>query len=167
MKIGRTLLIMATFAFGLTLSACKSCVEQHDPRPIQAKINEEAARANAAMEKLNADGTAPAPVPVEAVAAAGGGAAQNGGVQKYEQFCVACHGADGQANSPSAVAMNPRPRNFTDAKWQASVDDAHIAKVIKEGGASVGLSPTMAPWGAVLNDQEVQEIVAHVRAFKK
>lgn len=166
MKIGRTLLIMATFAFGLTLSACKSCVEQHDPRPVQSQINEEADRANAPIEKLNADGTAPAPV-AEAVVASGGGGAQNSGVQKYEQFCVACHGADGQANSPSAVAMNPRPRNLTDAKWQASVDDAHIAKVIKEGGAAVGLSPTMAPWGAVLNDEEIQQIVAHVRSFKK
>ncbi len=167
MKIGRTLLVLATFAFGLTLSACKSCVEQHDPRPIQAQISDEAARANAPLEKLNADGTAPAPVATEALAAAGGGSAQNAGVQKYEQFCVACHGADGKADGPSALALNPKPRKFTDAKWQDSVDDAHIAKVIKEGGAAVGLSPTMAPWGSVLNDQELQEMVAHVRSFKQ
>ena len=46
-------------------------------------------------------------------------------------------------NSPTALAMQPRPRNLTDATWQGSVDDAHIAKVIREGGASVGLSATM------------------------
>ena len=42
--------------------------------------------------------------------------------------------------------MNPKPRAFTDAVRQDLVDDAHIAKVIKEGGAAVGLSVTMAPW---------------------
>jgi mono/diheme cytochrome c family protein len=47
------------------------------------------------------------------------------------------------------------------------VDDAHITKVIKEGGAAVGLSPTMAPWGGALNDAEIAEVVKYVRSFKK
>ena len=84
----------------------------------------------------------------------------------YGMYCASCHGADGAANSPTAAALNPKPRAFTDAKWQASVDDAHIAKVIKEGGAAVGLSPTMAPWGASLSDEQIAEIVKVVRSFK-
>ena len=169
MKIGRTLLLLSTFSFGLVLTACNSCVEQHNPRPIQAVQNQEAARANAPHEKLNADGTAPAAAaPADASAVAGGaGSTKTAGVEKFEQFCAACHGIDGQANGPSAQAMNPKPRNFTDARWQESVDDAHITKVIKEGGASVGLSATMAPWGAVVNDSEIKEIIAHIRSLKK
>ena len=85
--------------------------------------------------------------------------------QKYQSFCASCHGAHGKADSATAMAMNPRPRNLTDQKWQASVDDAYIAKVIKLGGVAVGLSATMAPWQAVLNDQELEEMVALVRSL--
>jgi mono/diheme cytochrome c family protein len=47
------------------------------------------------------------------------------------------------------------------------VDDAHIHKVIKEGGTSVGLSATMAPWGAAINDAEIDNIVKYIRHFGK
>ena len=63
--------------------------------------------------------------------------------------------------------MNPKPRDFTDGKWQDSVDDARIAKAIKEGGAAVGVSPTMAPWGAMLSDSEVNDMVKMIRGFRK
>jgi mono/diheme cytochrome c family protein len=106
-----------------------------------------------------------------AQASAGGGAAETAAVvpgkQTYDTYCVACHGADGKADGPGAVALNPRPRAFTDKAWQAQVDDAHIAKVIKEGGPAVGLSATMAPWGAVMNDEELKNVVAYVRQFGK
>jgi mono/diheme cytochrome c family protein len=103
-----------------------------------------------------------------AQASAGGGAAAPAAVPgkaTYDLYCVACHGADGKSDSPAALAMNPKPRDFTDKAWQAKVDDAHVAKVIKEGGAAVGLSPTMAPWGAVINDEELKNVVAYVRHF--
>ncbi|WP_176736231.1 c-type cytochrome [Oligoflexus tunisiensis] len=164
MKIRRTLLALSSLAVGMVLSACKSCTAQHDPRPAQERFKQEEANANQAIETLNPDGSVPAPKAVASSGGAGGGGA---GVEKYNSFCVPCHDADGTASSPAAAAMNPRPRNFTDAKWQASVDDARIAKVIKEGGASVGLSATMAPWGATLSDAEITEIVKHIRTFKK
>lgn len=83
----------------------------------------------------------------------------------YATYCSSCHGPDGKAATPTAQALNPKPRNFDDKAWQASVDDAHIAKVIKEGGPSVGLSATMAPWGGALNDEQIQDLVKLVRVF--
>ena len=83
----------------------------------------------------------------------------------YTTYCASCHGADGAANSPTAMALNPKPRNFTDKAWQKSVDDSRITKVIKEGGAAVGLSATMAPWGAVLSDDDIKGLVSYVRKF--
>jgi mono/diheme cytochrome c family protein len=163
MKIRRTLLALSSLAVGMVLSACKSCTEQHDPRPAQERFKQEETNANQAIETLNPDGSVPAPK----VVASSGGASGGVGQEKYNQFCVACHDSDGAAKGPGALAMNPKPRNLTDAKWQASVDDAHITKVIKEGGAAVGLSPTMAPWGGALNDAEIAEVVKYVRSFKK
>ena len=89
------------------------------------------------------------------------------GKQKFETFCVACHGIDGKANGPAALAMQPRPRNLTDKNWQKSVDDARLRKVLKEGGQSVGLSATMASWGGVLSDDDIVAVVKYVRQFGK
>lgn len=160
MKMRRTLLVLSSLAFGMMMSACKSCVDQHNPRPDQAKFKQEETFAKA-ERTLTPEGTIPAPV---AVAAAG--AVQEPGQAKFEQFCAACHGVNGKADGPGAAALNPKPRNFTDVAWQGKVDDAHIHKVIKEGGASVGLSPTMAPWGGALSDAEIDDVVKWVRQFK-
>ena len=162
MKIRRALLAISSLSFGMVLSACKSCTEQHNPNPARQLFQKEEAHANQEIEKLNPDGSIPAPKAAPGSVASGGV-----GQSKFEQFCAPCHGADGAAASPGALAMNPKPRNLTDAKWQASVDDAHIAKVIKEGGASVGLSGTMAAWGGLLNDAEIAEVTKWVRHFKK
>ncbi len=94
-------------------------------------------------------------------------AAGTPGKQTFETYCVACHGVDGKADGAAAAAMNPKPRNFTDKAWQAKVNDDHIAKVIKEGGAAVGLSASMAPWGAVVQDPEIKNLVQYVRSFSK
>ena len=46
-----------------------------------------------------------------------------------------------------------------------ALSDEHIFKVIKEGGASVGKSPLMAPWGGTLNDAQIHDVVAFVRTL--
>lgn len=160
MKMRRALMVLFSLAFGIILTGCKGCTEQHDPRPAQERLKLEEKFA-AAEQKLNPDGTIPAPKAVE-----GAGPPKGIGQQKFEQFCAACHGENGKADGPGAVALNPRPRNFTDVAWQNKVDDAHIEQVISHGGASVGLSPTMAPWGGVLSADEIKEVTKWVRHFK-
>ncbi len=46
-----------------------------------------------------------------------------------------------------------------------ALTNEHLTKVIAEGGAAVGKSPLMAPWGGVLNAQQVQDVVAYVRSL--
>ena len=91
---------------------------------------------------------------------------QEPGKKTYETYCVACHGIDGKAEG-AALAMNPRPRVLVDKAWQAKVTDEHIYKVIKEGGTAVGLNAAMAPWGAVVSDEEIKNLVLYVRHFGK
>jgi mono/diheme cytochrome c family protein len=86
--------------------------------------------------------------------------------QVFAQRCSVCHGATGKGDGPGAAALNPKPRDYSDAEWQKSVDDAYLAKVIVEGGAAVGKSPTMIA-NADLKDKPevVKELVAKVRSF--
>lgn len=55
-------------------------------------------------------------------------------------------------NGPGAENLNPKPRNYTDAKWQASVTDDDLRKTILMGGQAVGKSPMM-PGNPQLKDQ--------------
>jgi mono/diheme cytochrome c family protein len=61
----------------------------------------------------------------------------------YAQRCVACHGTSGKGDGPAAAALQPHPRDFTSPKWQGSITDEGIEKIILLGGAAVGKSATM------------------------
>jgi mono/diheme cytochrome c family protein len=63
--------------------------------------------------------------------------------QIFAGRCTPCHGAGGAGDGVAAAALTPRPRNFHDATWQASVTDAHIESIIRLGGAAVGKSAVM------------------------
>jgi len=78
-----------------------------------------------------------------APAAANPAAAQEEAQQIFATRCATCHGPTGAGDGPGSAALDPKPRNFHDTEWQASVDDAHIANIIQYGGAAVGKSPTM------------------------
>ena len=144
----------------LILTGCAKCTEQHDPTYDRALFKREGDHANAVQPKLTAEGKIPVPV-------VPGQVAVDPGTAKFNQFCSPCHGMEGRADGAAAAALTPKPRDFTDAKWQASVDDARIATVIKNGGAAVGLSANMAAWGGVLNDDDIKLVVAKVREFAK
>lgn len=64
---------------------------------------------------------------------------------KFDTLCFTCHGKNGAGDGPGSQGLVPQPRNFQDAAWQASVDDAHIEKIIVGGGAAVGKALTMPP----------------------
>ncbi len=166
MKRKTWMITASPLVFAAFLGGCNACTEQHDPRPARALFELERETANMPTPKLNKDGSYPAAA--ETTEASGDSvAAANPIAQKYQQFCAACHGPDGAADGAAAAAMNPKPRNLTLASWQDSVDNERIYKVIKEGGASVGISATMAPWGGVLSDDEVSAMVEHVRSLRK
>ncbi len=84
----------------------------------------------------------------------------------FATVCAMCHGSDGSGNGPAAESLNPKPRNYTDAAWQASVTDDEIKKTILLGGQGVGKSATM-PGQPQLKDQpEVLDgLVKIIRGF--
>lgn len=87
------------------------------------------------------------------------------GKTKFQQFCATCHGPAGAGDGPAAAALRPQPRALDDAEWQESVDDDYLKKVITEGGAAVGLSPMMTPWGHALKGEDLENVVAYIRSL--
>ncbi len=79
--------------------------------------------------------------------------------------CVACHGEGGKGDGVAGAALTPKPRDFTEGAWQDKVDDAHIKKVIGEGGGAVGLSPIMAA-NPDFDDATLDALVAKIRGLK-
>lgn len=80
--------------------------------------------------------------------------------------CNVCHGEKGDGNGIGAVALNPKPRNWSDAKWQKDTPDDKILKVIVDGGAANGLSATMTPNPDLkAKDAVLKEILKTIRAF--
>lgn len=97
-------------------------------------------------------------------AGGGGDAAQ----AYFAQTCAMCHGMDGTGNGPAAAALNPKPRNYTDPNWQASITDAEIKQIIVEGGAAMGKSASMPPNpGLKGNDAVLDGLVKIIRGFAK
>lgn len=88
------------------------------------------------------------------------------GKAKYDQMCVACHGASGKGDGVAASALNPKPRNLADQAYMSKRTDADLTKVIKSGGAAAGLSASMAPFGGTLSDTDITNIVAYIRTMK-
>ena len=87
------------------------------------------------------------------------------GKKLYGQFCASCHGQSGKGDGPAAAALNPKPRDHTNKEYMSKMPDDEMFKVIKNGGASVGKSPLMPPWGASLKDEQIRDVMAYVRSL--
>ena len=83
----------------------------------------------------------------------------------YNLYCVTCHGQTGKGDGPVGLALDPQPRDHTDAAYIGGLSDEYLYNVIKKGGASVGKSPLMAPWGGVVDEQGMRDLIAYVRSL--
>ena len=72
----------------------------------------------------------------------------------------------GKGDGPGAPT-DPPPADHTDREYMASLSDAYLYQVIAQGGASVGKSPLMVPWGGVLSDEQIRDLIAHLRALSR
>ena len=86
----------------------------------------------------------------------------------FRMRCAMCHGANGAGDGPAAENLKAKPRNYTDAAWQASVTDDDIKKIITQGGQAVGKSPEMPAQPDLADDpKQLDELVALIRSFAK
>lgn len=85
------------------------------------------------------------------------------GKEKYDSFCATCHGPTGMGDGVAAAALDPKPRDLSDAAYVSGLTNDYLKKVISGGGASVGKSNLMPPWEGILNSNEIQDVIAYIR----
>lgn len=94
--------------------------------------------------------------------AAGGEAAKI-----YETRCALCHGIQGKGDGIGAQNAPVKPRSFANVEWQRKTPDAHIKKIILEGGQAVGMSALMAGNGDLYDKPKVlADLVKIIRGFE-
>jgi mono/diheme cytochrome c family protein len=73
--------------------------------------------------------------------------------------CASCHGTTGKGNGPAAMALNPRPADWTSKKVQDETDGEIFWKITTGRGA-------MPAWKH-LPEPDRWALVQHVRSLKK
>lgn len=79
----------------------------------------------------------------------------------YRASCAACHGPQGRGNGPAAVALNPRPTDFTNAAQRQAPTDSAISDVIEHGRRG------MPAFGRTLTSTQIDSLVAHLKTFRR
>lgn len=78
-----------------------------------------------------------------------------------------CHGLAGNGMGANIQDMSVQPRDHTDAKTMGARTDDELFKVIKEGGLAINKSVLMPPWGDTFTDNEIKDLVKHLRKLCK
>lgn len=89
------------------------------------------------------------------------------GKELFVKYCASCHGETGKGDGPLGARLNPKPTDLTDKTLHFAHDDAYHFKVIKEGGAAVGKSQIMPPWGSTLKDDQIKDTIAYIKSLLK
>ncbi|MGO8804280.1 c-type cytochrome [Candidatus Binatus sp.] len=91
----------------------------------------------------------------------------------YTDTCAKCHGPAGKGDGPKAAELKDKDGkpvaigDLSDCAKMSKVTDDDLFKELKEGGASVGKSKFMTPYGDAMEDDEIKAMVAYVRTLCK
>jgi len=91
----------------------------------------------------------------------------------YTDTCAKCHGPAGKGAGPKAAELKDKDGkpvaigDLSDCAKMSKVTDDDLFKELKEGGASVGKSKFMTPYGDAMEDDEIKAMVAYVRTLCK
>ncbi len=89
------------------------------------------------------------------------------GKQVYQRYCVGCHGDRGAGDGFNSFNLDPHPRDLGNPVFQKSKSNSDLADAIRRGGAGVGLTSLMPPWGHTLDDRHISAVVLYIRSFKR
>ena len=87
------------------------------------------------------------------------------GQKLYMTYCSSCHGDKGRGDGAAGKALPVKPADHTDGKLMSSFSDEFLINIISKGGAVVGKSSFMPGWGGVLEENQLQDLLAYLRSI--
>ncbi len=87
------------------------------------------------------------------------------GAHWFSVYCIHCHGWTAKGDGPTAARLDPRPRNLTNGKYSNYISNVDMFAVVKGGGAARNLGEVMPPWGNIMQDQDIWNVVSFMRTL--
>jgi len=87
------------------------------------------------------------------------------GKEIFEQMCAGCHGTRGDGGAGQKSGFVPRVPTLADKEYMNSVPDDYLVMIIKKGGEYMGKMASMPAWEKRLTEQQIRDVVAHIRTF--
>lgn len=84
------------------------------------------------------------------------------GEKLYKRYCSGCHGKEGRGG---AHTFMPHVDTLTKKDYIELVPNDYLFLVISEGGRAVGKSAYMPAWESELSDEDIIDIIAHIRSL--
>jgi len=84
----------------------------------------------------------------------------------YEQ-CVWCHADSTPAGPSNRSNLNPMPALMNDGSALNGESNDYLRNVIMFGGQAISKSAMMPPYGQLLTQQEIQDVVAYTRVIAR
>ena len=82
----------------------------------------------------------------------------------FRRYCAVCHGPGGAGDGPNAPFLeDDQPRDLTNPRYVGGLSDAHLYRVIAEGGEAIQGSRFMPPWGRTFSATQIWDLVAYIR----
>src|SRR5713101_4186693 len=91
------------------------------------------------------------------------------GAQVFAANCARCHGRGGKGDGPDLVKLQSAvsPDDWTDKESNQELTESFIVAMITKGGKANGKSRIMPAFADKLNTQQVQDLLAFIRAMPK
>lgn len=87
--------------------------------------------------------------------------------ETYDQMCAGCHGFKGDGGEGHRGGFSPHIGTLALKDYMASVPDEYLVMIIKKGGAYMGKMSTMPAWEKKFSEEEILDLVVHIRTFIK
>jgi glucose/arabinose dehydrogenase len=79
--------------------------------------------------------------------------------------CARCHGEFGDGKGPDSGLLGVEMPDLTSPLFHFKRSKEEVREVIVKGGAPLGMSPMMPPWGGFLKEQEIDHLVEYISSL--
>ncbi len=83
----------------------------------------------------------------------------------YQAWCSSCHGANGRGQAKAMVRTEVPPADLANCAASTAEPDERWTAIVRNGGASVGLSMDMPAFGEGASPEQLRAVVRYIRSL--